>query len=108
MKHGETQIAVVGAGHAGIEAALAAARMGLDTVLFTMNLDAVMHGLKDIDYTGYFTFEVGGIFRSPKERRPFPADERLLKAPLSLKCAAEAYLYELGKCVLETYGCFEE
>lgn len=76
--------------------------------LGTMNLDAVMHGLKDIDYTGYFTFEVGGIFRSPKERRPFPADERLLKAPLSLKCAAEAYLYELGKCVLETYGCFEE
>jgi len=40
MNH-KTQIAVVGAGHAGIEAALAAARMGLDTVLFTINLDAV-------------------------------------------------------------------
>ena len=37
----KTQIAVVGAGHAGIEAALAAARMGLSTVLFTLNLDAV-------------------------------------------------------------------
>ena len=36
-----TQVAVVGAGHAGIEAALAAARMGFDTVLFTLNLDAV-------------------------------------------------------------------
>ena len=36
-----TKIAVVGAGHAGIEAALAAARMGHDTVLFTMSLDAV-------------------------------------------------------------------
>lgn len=35
------KIAVIGAGHAGIEAALAAARMGVDTVLFTMNLDAV-------------------------------------------------------------------
>ena len=34
-------IAVVGAGHAGIEAALAAARLGLQTVLFTINLDAV-------------------------------------------------------------------
>ena len=34
-------IAVVGAGHAGIEAALAAARMGLRTVIFTINLDAV-------------------------------------------------------------------
>ena len=34
-------VAVIGAGHAGIEAALATARMGLDTVLFTTNLDAV-------------------------------------------------------------------
>ena len=37
----KTEIAVIGAGHAGIEAALAAARMGVGTVLFTMNLDAV-------------------------------------------------------------------
>ncbi len=37
----ETQVAVIGAGHAGIEAALASARMGVDTVLFTTNLDAV-------------------------------------------------------------------
>ena len=36
-----TEIAVVGAGHAGIEAALACARLGLDTVLFTLSLDAV-------------------------------------------------------------------
>ncbi len=36
-----TQIAVIGAGHAGIEAALAAARTGIDTVLFTMSLDAI-------------------------------------------------------------------
>ncbi len=36
-----TKTAVIGAGHAGIEAALASARMGVDTVLFTMNLDAV-------------------------------------------------------------------
>ncbi|MBQ7398421.1 MAG: tRNA uridine-5-carboxymethylaminomethyl(34) synthesis enzyme MnmG, partial [Clostridia bacterium] len=34
-------VAVVGAGHAGIEAALAAARLGLDTVLFTLSLDAI-------------------------------------------------------------------
>ena len=37
----ETQIAVIGAGHAGVEAALAAARMGIDTVLFTMSLDSI-------------------------------------------------------------------
>ena len=34
-------VAVIGAGHAGIEAALACARLGLETVLFTMSLDAV-------------------------------------------------------------------
>ena len=38
---GEYDIAVVGAGHAGIEAALAAARMGLRTLCFTVNLDCV-------------------------------------------------------------------
>ncbi|MBQ7500864.1 MAG: tRNA uridine-5-carboxymethylaminomethyl(34) synthesis enzyme MnmG [Clostridia bacterium] len=34
-------VAVIGAEHAGIEAALASARLGLDTLLFTLNLDAV-------------------------------------------------------------------
>src|SRR5215510_1763141 len=34
-------VAVVGAGHAGTEAALAAARMGLRTVLLTLNADTV-------------------------------------------------------------------
>ena len=34
-------VAVIGAGHAGVEAALASARMGALTVLFTINLDAV-------------------------------------------------------------------
>ena len=38
---GACDVAVVGAGHAGIEAALATARMGLHTILFTINLDAV-------------------------------------------------------------------
>ena len=38
---GQYDIAVIGAGHAGIEAALAAARMGMKTVIFTINLDAV-------------------------------------------------------------------
>ena len=36
-----TSVIVVGAGHAGIEAALASARMGVPTVIFTMNLDAI-------------------------------------------------------------------
>ena len=32
---------VIGAGHAGCEAALAAARMGIDTLLLTLNMDGI-------------------------------------------------------------------
>lgn len=38
---GNFDVAVIGAGHAGIEAALACARLGLQTVIFSINLDAV-------------------------------------------------------------------
>ncbi len=37
----KTRVAVIGAGHAGIEAALASARMGVDTVLFTLSLESI-------------------------------------------------------------------
>lgn len=40
-KMGEYEVAVIGAGHAGIEAALAAARLGAKTAIFTMSLDAI-------------------------------------------------------------------
>ena len=36
-------VIVVGAGHAGCEAALASARMGMKTAIFTLNLDSVDH-----------------------------------------------------------------
>lgn len=38
---GNLDVAVIGAGHAGIEAALAAARLGCSTAVFTINMDAV-------------------------------------------------------------------
>lgn len=38
---GKFDVAVIGAGHAGIEAALASARLGCSTVIFTINMDAV-------------------------------------------------------------------
>ncbi len=41
LNDNKTGVAVIGAGHAGIEAALSAARMGVDVILFTMNLDSV-------------------------------------------------------------------
>lgn len=37
----KTKVAVIGAGHAGVEAALACARIGIDTVLFTISLDSI-------------------------------------------------------------------
>ena len=37
----KTTVAVIGAGHAGCEAALASARLGVDTVLFTLSLDQI-------------------------------------------------------------------
>ena len=39
--HIDTQVCVIGAGHAGVEAALACSRLGLKTVIFTMNVDSI-------------------------------------------------------------------
>ena len=38
---GEYDVAVIGAGHAGCEAALACARLGLETVIFTVSVDSI-------------------------------------------------------------------
>ena len=74
----------------------------------TLNMDSVMHGLMDIGYSGYFTFEVADPFTVGDAKRRFPSDTRLLETPLSLKNAWERSLYELGKSVLSAYGVFEE
>lgn len=75
--------------------------------LGTLNLDDVMHGLLDIGYSGYFTFEVGRFFTFGDRRRKFDGDNRLSEPTIELRDMFESYLYSLGKYVLEKYGCFE-
>lgn len=74
----------------------------------TLNIDSLMHGLSEIGYDGYFTFEVGHFFRYGDDRRPYEKDTRLADPPLSLKIAEERLLYEVGKAILTAYDCFEE
>lgn len=74
----------------------------------SLNLDSLMHGLADIGYTGYFTFEASNMLLPAKQRRLFEKDQRLLCAPLELRVKAESFLYEIGKAVLITYDCFED
>ena len=76
--------------------------------LGTLNLDSVINGLLDIGYKGYFTFEVGRFFTPKEKRRVYERDTRLAAAPIELRDAFERYLYDLGRCVLGKYGCFEE
>ncbi|MBE6731472.1 MAG: sugar phosphate isomerase/epimerase [Ruminococcaceae bacterium] len=76
--------------------------------LGTLNLDAVMNGLLDIGYKGYFTFEIGSFFTSAQSRRQYSRDNRLMNAPIELRDAFERYIYDLGKCILKKYDCFEE
>jgi len=74
----------------------------------TLNLDAVMHGLSEIGFNGYFNFEVGSFFANASRRRGFEADTRLRMPGLALRIKAEELLYQIGRTTLEAYGCFEE
>ncbi len=74
----------------------------------TMDMDSVLCGLRDIDYTGYFTFEVGRFFAPSANRRHDCEESRLAKPSIALQDAMERYLFSLGKAVLEQYGLFEE
>lgn len=72
------------------------------------NLDSLMHGLIDIGYNGYFTFEADNMLLPAVRRKVFNDDNRLLEPPLSLRIEAEKFLYQIGKAILSAYDCFEE
>ncbi len=73
----------------------------------SMNLDDLMHGLAQINYQGYFTFEADCMMTPAYRRRPYPADTRLASPTYDLQCAAESLLYQIGKHILTSYDCFE-
>jgi sugar phosphate isomerase/epimerase len=78
----------------------------------TLNHDEVLNALIDAGYRGTFTLESCGSLPTakswPYKRRPYPADTRLLGAPLFIPLHLEALLYETGKYILDAYGLFEE
>ncbi len=73
-----------------------------------VSFDMIMHALKEIGYKGCFTMEACSMLTSAAKRRPFEADNRLMRAPLSVQLKAEELLYEIGKSILDAYGVFEE
>lgn len=97
---GEYDVAVIGAGHAGIEAALAAARLGCRTICFTINLDAVgnMPCNPAIGGTakGHLVRELSALGGEMPERQTRPA--------YSTECSTAARVPPSGLFVLRLTG----
>ncbi len=74
----------------------------------TTNWDSVMHGLKEIGYNGYFTFESDNLLTGAHAKRAFDQDSRLLVPPVEFQLTLEKLLYDIGKYILTSYDCFEE
>ena len=73
-----------------------------------VNFDDIMSGLRDCGYKGCFNFEATYTIKPAGWRRTFEGDLRLRQHPLELEMAMEQYKYQVGKYILESYGCFED
>ena len=73
----------------------------------TLNIDSVMHGLIDIGYNGYFTFEATNAPVAASRRRRYEKDSRCSELPIEFHMKTEAMLYDIGKYILTQYDCFE-
>ena len=81
-----------------------------------ISFDAIMQGLLDVNYDGFFTFEASYTLlhhsNPPYGKKPWVhngKEQRLLLDPsLDLKKKAVELLYETGKYILSTYNCLEE
>lgn len=80
--------------------------------LGNVNYDAVLQALLEIGYEGHFTFETD-VPRAGDSFRPvlaFPQENpaRIMHAPRFMRERMNALLYDVGRYMLERYGCFEE
>ncbi|MCQ2451445.1 MAG: sugar phosphate isomerase/epimerase [Clostridia bacterium] len=74
-----------------------------------LNFDSIMHGLKNIGYKGYFTFEADGTLLATWRRNKFDEDTRCFDSfPVEIRKKLESVLYDIGKYILTKYDCFEE
>jgi sugar phosphate isomerase/epimerase len=81
-----------------------------------INFDQVIQGLLDVNYDGFFNFEASYTLlhqkNLPYHRKAWEHNgetvTKLLNPSIALKQKAVDLLYETGKYMLETYGCFEE
>lgn len=80
----------------------------------TTDMDAVLQGLLDSEFGGYFTFEADNMLNAwnawPHPRRDTEGlrPRKIAGPSAELRSKAEALLYEIGKFMLSQYGCFEE
>ena len=62
-------------------------------------MDSVMHGLLDIHYEGYFTFEAGNTPLPARQRRKFEEDTRCLQLPVEFKKSMSVFsMRSVGMC----------
>ena len=88
---GTVDVAVIGAGHAGIEAALASARLGLKTIVFSINLDAV--GNMPCNPA------IGGIWCVKLMRWAAKWDVQRMRRVFSIVCSTAARALPCTRCV---------
>ena len=100
-------VAIVGAGHAGCEAALACARLGLETIVFTVSVDSIAlmpcnpniggtskgHLVRELDALGGEmgrnidkTFIQSRMLNESKGLRCIPFGHRQISRPIQGKC----------------------
>ena len=82
--------------------------MHLAPFLGDLDYDALMQGLIDSGYSGFFTLESDRFFPYERGVTASRAENRLLHPTLEIKKASASLLYLISKTMLDAYGIYEE